>query len=69
MNYLVIEGYKDAAEKFSREASMSPGVDLETIQDRMVIRTAVQKGNIDEAIERVNELNPEVRSSVGWWRR
>ena len=60
MNYLVIQGYKDAAEKFSKEANVPPNVDLSTIRDRMNVRTAVESGNIDEAIERVNELDPEV---------
>jgi hypothetical protein len=60
MNYLVIQGYKDAAEKFAVEANISPNVDLCTIQDRMNVRTAVESGNIDEAIERVNDLDPEI---------
>lgn len=60
MNYLIIEGYKDAAEKFSHESGAKPPVNLESIQDRMIVRTAIQRGNIEEAIERVNDLNPEV---------
>ncbi|GJJ78930.1 glucose-induced degradation protein 8 [Entomortierella parvispora] len=60
MNYLIIEGYKDAAEKFSQESGATPPVNLESIQDRMIVRTAIQRGNIEEAIERVNDLNPEI---------
>jgi len=60
MNYLVIEGYKDAAEKFSAESGLQPPVDLSSIEDRMNIRNAVQSGNIEEAIEKVNDLDPEV---------
>ncbi|KAG0259606.1 Glucose-induced degradation complex subunit [Mortierella polycephala] len=60
MNYLIIEGYKDAAEKFSQESGAKPPVNLESIQDRMVVRTAIQRGHIEEAIERVNDLNPEI---------
>ncbi|KAF9372148.1 hypothetical protein CPB97_001425 [Podila verticillata] len=60
MNYLIIEGYKDAAEKFSHESGAKPPVNLESIQDRMIVRTAIQRGNIEEAIERVNDLNPEI---------
>ncbi|KAG9285822.1 hypothetical protein G9A89_013247 [Geosiphon pyriformis] len=60
MNYLVIEGYKDAAEKFSQECGLQPNIDLESIQDRMNIRNAIQNGNVEEAIERVNDLNPEI---------
>lgn len=60
MNYLVIEGYKDAAEKFSNEAGIKPFMDLNSIEARMHIRTAVQQGNIEEAIDRVNDLDPEI---------
>ena len=60
MNYLVIEGYKTSAEEFSREANLSPGVDLESIESRMSIREALQRGDVGDAITRVNDLNPEV---------
>ncbi|KAI8815076.1 hypothetical protein BJ742DRAFT_782264 [Cladochytrium replicatum] len=45
MSYLVIEGYKDAAEKFSLESGISAAIDLSSIEDRMKIRNAVQCGN------------------------
>jgi len=35
-------------------------VDLEYIELRMRIRNAIQKGDIVEAIERINDLNPEI---------
>ncbi|KAJ3056680.1 hypothetical protein HK097_005081 [Rhizophlyctis rosea] len=60
MNYLVIEGYKDAAEKFSEESRIPPTIDLASIEDRMNIRNAVQAGDIEDAIERVNDLDPEI---------
>ena len=60
MDYLVVEGYKEAAENFAREAGMSPVPDFESIQNRMTVRNAIQRGDIVEAIERVNDLNPEV---------
>jgi len=60
MNYLVIEGYKDAAERFQQESNTDPGVELSTVSDRMAIRTAIQRGDVDEGIERVNDLNPEI---------
>ena len=60
MNYLVIEGYKDAAEEFQRESATPPGTDLESITDRMAIRNAVQEGNVSGAISRVNGLSPEL---------
>lgn len=60
MDYLVVEGYKEAAENFAREAGMDPQADFESIQTRMTIRNAIQQGDIEDAIERVNDLNPEV---------
>jgi len=60
MNYLVIEGYKDAAEKFQQETGTDPGIDLKTITNRMAIRTAIQRGEIEEGIDKVNNLNPEI---------
>ncbi|CAO1636695.1 unnamed protein product [Sympodiomycopsis kandeliae] len=60
MDYLVIEGYKDAAQRFSVESGLSPQVDLSSIQNRMIIRSAVQRGDIEDAISRVNELDPEI---------
>lgn len=50
----------EAAQTFERESGTSPGVDLAAITDRMEIRKAVQSGNVEEAIARVNDLNPEV---------
>lgn len=61
MDYLVIEGYKDAADCFSKESGLKPFVDSDSILNRMIIRGAIQRGDIDDAIGRVNELDPEVR--------
>lgn len=35
-------------------------IDLATITDRMAVKKAVQTGNVEDAIEKVNDLNPEV---------
>ena len=64
MDYLVLEGYQAAAEEFSKEANVSPPVDFSSIETRMTIREAVQRGDVEEAIELVNDLNPEVRNSL-----
>lgn len=60
MDYLVIEGYKSAAEEFSSEAGLEPPVDFDSIESRMDIREALQRGDVEDAITRVNDLNPEV---------
>lgn len=64
MDYLVLEGYQAAAEEFSKEANVSPPVDFSSIETRMTIREAVQRGDVEEAIELVNDLNPEVRNTL-----
>ena len=60
----LVQGYVDAAEVFHKESDTKPGVDLAAITDRMQIRKAVQSGDIQQAIERVNDLNPEVRCNM-----
>ncbi|RKP08702.1 CTLH/CRA C-terminal to lish motif domain-containing protein [Thamnocephalis sphaerospora] len=60
MHYLLTEGYKDAAEEFARESGIKPAVEMEGIQERLQIRQAVQRGDIEDAIERINDLDPEL---------
>ena len=38
MNYLIVEGYRDAAERFLQESGTEPKVDLRTIEERVAIR-------------------------------
>jgi len=59
MNFLVTEGYVDAAEKFQLESG-TEHTDLGTITDRVAVRKALQNGNVEDAIEKVNDLNPEI---------
>ena len=62
MDYLVKEGYPDSAEKFAREANIKQGArDNESMQARVEIKNAIHSGEIQKAIEKINELNPEVR--------
>lgn len=65
MDYLVIEGYKSAAEEFSKETGLDGPVDFNSIENRMNIREALQRGDVGDAITRVNDLNPEVSISCG----
>ena len=60
LNYLVIEGFKDAAEEFCAETGMTPPTDLSSIEARMRVRNAIQSGQIEQAMELVNDLNPEI---------
>jgi len=61
MDYLINEGYPSAAQKFAKEANIVPSSDGAAIQDRVDIRNAIHAGEIQLAVERINELNPQVR--------
>lgn len=65
MDYLVSEGYPSAAKNFAAEANIQPKTDVESIQERVEIRNLIYKGDIQEAIQRINELNPQVCDSFG----
>ncbi|CAI5477357.1 unnamed protein product [Closterium sp. Yama58-4] len=43
MNYLVTEGYVDAARKFEIESGTNPGADLGAVAERMAVKQAVQQ--------------------------
>ena len=60
MNYLVTEGFKDAAEKFQVESGTEPGIDLQTLDQRIRILEAIQCGDIQEAVEMINSYQPEL---------
>lgn len=57
---IAVQGYYDAASTFQAESGTAPSTNLDTCTDRMHIRNAVEAGKIEDAIERVNDLNPEV---------
>jgi hypothetical protein len=63
MDYLITNGYPAAAKKFSVEANIQLRTDLQAIQERVDIRTAIHSGNIQVAVEKINELNPQVRKN------
>jgi len=60
MDYLIKEGYPDSAQKFAVEANIKQRPDEESIRTRVDIRNAIHSGDIQSAIERINELNPEI---------
>ena len=63
MNWLVIEGHQEAAQRFEAESGTDAGVDLETVSDRMSIRAAIQSGDVRQAVERVEALDGAILSS------
>ncbi|KKZ62039.1 hypothetical protein EMCG_03501 [[Emmonsia] crescens] len=63
MDYLVANGYPSAAQKFAVEANIQPKPDVQSIQERVEIRNAIHTGDIQSAIEKLNELNPQILDS------
>ena len=62
MNYLINEGYQNAARNFAREAGIELNDDRSAMEDRVHIRNDIYMGNIQSAIERINNLHPQVRT-------
>ena len=60
LNYLIIEGYKDAVEKFIKETGIKCEYDSTLLEQRMKIRNLIITGKIDEAINEINEINSEI---------
>lgn len=60
MDYLVSEGFPRAAEKFAKEANIQLPLEEESISSRVEIRQAIHAGDIDTAITKINDLNPQV---------
>lgn len=64
LDYLTMEGYPNAAAKFSKEANLQPQQDIASIRARQEIQNCIHSGNIQSAIEMLNELDPEVSKIV-----
>jgi LisH len=60
MDYLVREGYPKAAQRFATEANIQSDANLDSIHERVDIRNLIYAGDIETAISRINELNPQV---------
>lgn len=60
MDYLITEGYPSAARKFAAEANIQAKADFESINERVQIRDSIHRGDLQTAIEKINELNPQL---------
>lgn len=56
-----MEGYPNAAAKFSKEANLQPHQIDETIKVRQQIQKSIHTGSIQSAIEALNDFDSEVR--------
>lgn len=61
LDYLEMEGYPNAAAKFSKEANLQPHQVDGTIKVRQQIQKAIHTGSIQSAIEALNDFDSEVR--------
>lgn len=60
LDYLTTEGYTSAAAKFSKEANLRPQQDEESVRPRQQIQSYIHRGRIQDAIEALNELEPQI---------
>ncbi len=68
LNYLVIEGFKEAAQEFVTEAGLEEvadvnQLDLGSIDYRLRVRQAIQSGQIATAVQELNNFDPEILDS------
>jgi hypothetical protein len=68
LDYLTVGGYSRAAASFAVEANLTPQQNNEDIQIRQNIQNAIHNGRVDEAIQTLNDMDPEVRT-VAFTRR
>lgn len=59
-----MEGYPLAAAKFSKEANLQPRQEDRAIKVRQEIKNSIHQGDIQRAINELNELDPTVRSHM-----
>lgn len=62
MNYLITKGYPCTVKNFAAEANIKLDTDADLIEERVEIRNAIHSGDIQSAIEKINELDPQVIS-------
>ena len=62
LDYLTMEGFPKAAANFSKEANLQPQQDNASIQARQKIQNYIHMGEIQNAIDDLNELDVNVRS-------
>jgi hypothetical protein len=60
LDYLTMEGYSNAAAAFSREADMPLPQGTDTVENRHAIKHHILNGQIRNAIEALNDMDPEL---------
>lgn len=57
MEYLVREGFREAAIEFQKETGIDPGLEPSVMESQIQIRSAIEDGQVQTAIETVNDLD------------
>ena len=60
LDYLLVEGFQDAAQSFAAEAQLEASNDLSAVAKRMTIRKTLEAGDVATAFDLVNDLDPSV---------
>jgi hypothetical protein len=60
MEYLIREGFREAAIEFQKETGISADIDQAVIDSQIDIRQSVEKGDIQKAIETTNDLDSSI---------
>ncbi|ORY59715.1 CTLH/CRA C-terminal to lish motif domain-containing protein [Pseudomassariella vexata] len=60
LDYLTMAGYPNAAARFSAEANLQPQQDDASIVARQQIQNSIHKGDIQVAINALNDMDPEI---------
>ncbi|KAH9883785.1 CTLH/CRA C-terminal to lish motif domain-containing protein [Xylariomycetidae sp. FL2044] len=60
LDYLTVAGYPNAAANFSTEANLQPQQSSNAIQARQQIQTYIHKGEVEEATQALNDLDPTI---------
>ncbi|KAI9745600.1 MAG: hypothetical protein M1818_001134 [Claussenomyces sp. TS43310] len=63
LDYLTAEGYPSAADRFSKEANLRPLEQQDSVIVRDQVKHNIHLGSILNAIEAINELNPQILDS------
>lgn len=64
MNYLITKGYPCTVKNFAAEANIKLDAGADMIEERVEIRNAIHSGDIQSAIEKINELDPQVNFTL-----
>ncbi|KAF4637716.1 hypothetical protein G7Y89_g360 [Cudoniella acicularis] len=64
LDYLTTEGYPSAAAKFSKEANLRPQQEEDSVRARQQIQHSIHLGRIQDAIDALNDLEPQVSDSL-----